>query len=416
MISGLLIILISLPWFSSDAEEAPEPAPEPKREFRVSEIQRKVREFRLLGDQFLSGDPDAYRKRQSVSKALSEELAVQPPEVWKRPPDVEALMLFVLFGGRAEPLLKAIDSGNLPDPWKEAARAISAYAERQLDLARSHFKNVTMTDLPESLRAPLKLVQGTLLAETQPEEAKALFESVRLLEPGTALEEAAMRQQALLLLKQEKIKEATLLIANYTRRYPRSVYWQQFQTVAVQALSEAPLGDELAIVKAIDTIPTVSGADRYRDFLAEASRQILEDGHFESARKIAEATMAVSQSGSQAWHRAKLYSLVAKALFEDPSSVRQELVALDRRSYRSDEQALIDAAIKITDRIIEGYTVESVAMSLSHSEDKPKLQTERAVAQKDKPETASVALPPALKDDIQKTLETATARLAKKGD
>jgi chemotaxis protein MotC len=411
-----LIVMISLPWVSSEAEVSADPLPQPKQEFKLSEIQRKVRAFRVIGDQFLTGEPEAYKKRQALSLVLSEELLSQPLETWKRVQDAEALMSFVLFGGRAEALDKALASGNLPEPLKDVAYGLSAYAGRRLDLARTHFENVDFLNMSDALRAPLKLVQGTLLAETKPDEALALFESVRLLQPGTALEEAAMRQQALVLIKKENIKEAVALIGSYTRRYPKSVYWQQFHTVAAEALSELPFSDVEALARELDNVPGETGANRFRDFLVETNRHLLEKGEFERAKRLADAILQASQIGSQAWHRAKLYSLVSRALFDDPSEVREEILMLDRKQYSDDERALIEASLGVTDKIIEGYKVDLSAASPANPTDLPLEKWEHAVGSKESPgtvpDTATIALPTDLKDDIEKTLAKATERLA----
>ncbi len=407
----LAVTLFLLPWFSSAETEPAEAEVPAEKAYAVSDSQAKIRAFRYLGDMFLHGDTSAYEQRKKILNTLGNDLAKSDGSVWSKPKDLEVLLLFVLFGGGAQPLKLALSHEKFPEQWKDLAQGLIAYADRQLDLARERLNEQDATSLPSTIRAPFMLIQGTLISATDSEKALGLFRRVRVMEPGTALEEAAMRQEVLVLLGKEKTKEAMSTLARYLRRYPKAVYWPQFSAVAAKsasALSDMSADDLVAVV---ESVPNTDGADRYRNFLLEMARNLLITGDFKRAGQLGESMIKIAEPGSQAWRRAKLYKLAAEVVSSDPDQVRQALLKLDVDDYGDDEKGLVRAAITIAEQIIRGYKDEG-----KPQRERPKLgmpvRMDASSKQGGDKDAPSALVPDELRARAKETLEKATSALS----
>lgn len=407
----LALALISLPWLSSDEEGAPSPDEGVAEGYSVSKLQRRIREFRQLGDRFLEGDEPAYARRQQLTRTLGSELSNTKNPVWSNKRELEALFQFVLFGGGSGPLRAALLHEEFPEEWRAFAEGLIAYSDRQLDLARDRLSEFDIARLPASIKAPFMLVKGTLISAKEPASALILFKMVRVMEPGTALEEAALRQEILVLLGKEQLSEALTALTVYLRRFPRTVYWPQFVNVAARAATQLNGEQSKEFIDAIAKIPNSIGAERYREFMLEVVRIHMTMGDFGRARKLAEEIVKVSEANSQAWHRAELYNLTSSVVGDEPEKARERLLALDIDAYSQGERDLVQAALKIADQVRGGYKHkdQDAANQTNQSEDK---SYSRREARRKRIESQTIAVPTELKKRIENALTDATSVLS----
>ena len=407
----IAIALFTLPWLSSDEVETPPPSEGLEETYAVSKVQRQIRAFRQLGDQFLAGDGKAYDARQKLTQSLGAELTKTERPAWSNCRELQALFQFVLFGGGSGPLRAALSHEEFPQEWRGLAEGLVAYSDRQLDLARERFADVDAGTLPATLKAPFMLVKGTLISSKEPADALKMFKLVRVMEPGTALEEAALRQEVLLLLSKDKLPDALKALAIYLRRFPLAVYWPQFVNVGARTTAQLAGDKSKDFIEVFDQIPNPNGANRYREFLLEVIRHQMTSGDFERAGKLAEEVVKKSDLNSQAWHRAKLYNLTSSVVGEEPEKVRERLMELDLDAYSSVERDLIQAALKIADQVRGGYK------NRSDEDDGQAVQLDdksysRREARRREIDRQSIAVPAELKERVQKALEDAKSALS----
>jgi len=360
----LILPLLSLPWLSgepADVPAAPGAAPPP---FAVGEIARKVRAFRLVGDRLLFGETAAYDARMAMARALASDFSAADPDVWADSDNAVALLQFVLFGGDVGPLRKALAAGKIAASLQPAALALLAYSERKIDLARAHFAEIDRSALADDVRHPLTLVEGTLSAEADPDRAIASFEEVRIAAPGTALEEAALRQHVLTLLrlgKEGQTGAGVRLLATYLRRYPTSIYGTQFVVLSADAAVRSGEIRVADLTAADASVSSAAGSERYRQFLADVSRAFLAAGEFAKSAELAAFVVEKAAEGSDAWRRADLYRHVVGASQPRPDASLAALGRLDPGRYSAEEQALITAAIAVARDILDGYVPKAGA-------------------------------------------------------
>lgn len=360
----LILPLLSLPWLSGESADVPAAPSAAETPFAVGEIASKLRAFRLVGDRLLFGDASAYEARMAMARTLASDFSAADPAVWADTNNAAALLQFVLFGGDVGPLRKTLASGKIAPSLQPAALALLAYSESKHDLARAHIGEIDRSALPDDVRHPMALVIGTLSAEAEPERAIASFEEVRIAAPGTALEEAALRQQVLTLLRlgtDGRTATGVRLLATYLRRYPGSIYWSQFAVLAAEAAARSGETTVADLTAADASVSSPAGSARYRQFLADIARAFLAAGDFAKSAELAAFVVAKAEEGSDAWRQADLYRHVVGASQPRPDASLAALNRLDPARYSPQEQALLTAAIRVAQDILRGYVPNPAA-------------------------------------------------------
>jgi chemotaxis protein MotC len=378
-------------------------ADEPVRVFTVVPIAAALREFVRRGDAALTGDTDVVHERQELGRTISEEFAAEPPSIWENQGNAAELLKFVLFGGPGGVLEKAIEQGVFPKQYETTARGLVAFSRRDLELARKYLTGDARDELPSDVRDPLALVRGTLISATDPEQAIRHFRHVQLVAPGTALEEAALRQHVMVLLRQKNIADAVTKIAVYLRRFPASIYWTQFAGTA--ATAAVRIGDlapsDLLSVSTEITVP--ARRSRYHEFLLEISKRLIGAGAFEKAAEISAHVAEKSVTNERHWHVAQLYKSVCAAVTASSGDALAQLRSLDASHFTSEEKALMSAGIEIGSDVQKGYRVAS---------GEPQSSTARQQAPAAEDVQAIRALPDDLDGKVNSALAAAREKLS----
>ncbi len=225
-----------------------------------------MRAFYLLQDRVAQGDSRVLQTQRRMMSFLGRLFASLPLKTWERPLNAEALALYLLNGGspvagravlermrKEEQAEKKPETGKtvegrteqegseegtpeqkasskkkgmpLPDGLLEGAMA---YASGRNVAAARWLRKVDDAGLSDVLRAQLLLVRASLLAGTDEAAALPLLDEVRLLRPGSLLEEVALRRAMILAGMAEDVQRFEHYAATYLRRFPRSVYVNDF--------------------------------------------------------------------------------------------------------------------------------------------------------------------------------------------
>lgn len=347
-------VLISLPWFSDSDNVPAEPVARP--ELAIRPISKLVRDFMRQGDAALSGQPKAIQDRQALAKRVAEVLAAQPASTWATEEGAMELMRFVLLGGSPQVLKRILDAGGLPQKFEQAANGIVAFSERQLDDAREFLTEDSGEPLPVEIEDALALIKGALLSAKDPERAIGYLRRTLLAAPGTALEEAALRQYAVILIRQGRIDQGIEKLQVYVRRYPHSIYWSQFCSVAATVLAESTKFDPAELAAIEEGAASSTGRDKLREFAVVVGKQLVLHGSFERASVVLKSVVGNLEPTSHLWPIAKRYLGLAEAVGSEPRMALNNLQAIDLTQLPADERALVQAGISIASDVLTGYS------------------------------------------------------------
>lgn len=346
--------LISLPWISDTGDVPAEPVARPQ--LVIGPISRLVRDFMRQGDAALSGQAKAIENRQALARRIAEIFAAEPAATWATEEGALELMRFVLLGGSPQVLKRAIEDGVLPRKFEQAANGLVAFSERRLDDARESLIEDAGEPLPVDIEDALALIKGALLSAKDPERAIGYLRRTQLAAPGTALEEAALRQYIIILFRQSRIDRGIEKLKVYVRRYPKSIYWSQFCSVAATVLAENTNFEPAEFSEMDDGAASSTSRDRLQEFSVFVGKQLVLYGSFDKASAVLKSVVGRLEPTSNLWRIAKRYLSLAEAVGSEPRVALKSLQGIDLIQLPADERALIRAGISIAHDVLTGYS------------------------------------------------------------
>ena len=201
----------------ADAEgaEATAPAVPPWPEVPAVEPDQQpyilMRALRAVQDQVAVGSTSAHEEQRRILRDLGSKLRGLPVQVWDDVRNVRSAVFFALSGGDPAVLKVIIDRTTTPHVERRLLRGALAYGEGRQRDALGLLQPLKARDLDPVLGGMVALIQGTLVARTNPKEAIQRLDEARLLAPGTLIEESALRQEILLVAREGELERFDLL-------------------------------------------------------------------------------------------------------------------------------------------------------------------------------------------------------------
>ena len=299
----------------------------PRRQSRrcASRISSFVRLQILAGSRSRAEICEAHNAQPALLKRLGEKFQEADPAVWKDPRNSRAAVTFLLE--RRDPqVVGALRSRKLLSIDEAILDGAMAYVEGRPDEARARLGGVNTRSLPAALGAEIALVQSALLAQNDLKATIERLDEVRLLMPGTLVEEAALRREIFLAGQVDDFDKFEALAVQYFRRYRHSIYAGNFRqrfalSVArfsfvqqadrfprlVAVLDHLDRGSQRALYLLIARTALVRGKIEMTDLAAERIVALTEDGKCRSRR--GRGSIAQRRAWSRTAHEQALLDL-----------------------------------------------------------------------------------------------------------
>lgn len=278
-----------------------------------------VRSLRAVQDQIAAGSGTAHEQQRQMMQDLGAQMSVLPVAVWDDVRNVRAAVFFVLSGGNPAVLNAVAERPKIPTVERRAIRGALAYGEGRVIDALGLLQKLDARSLDPLLGGIVALIQGTLIAKKDPVKAIHFLDEARLLSPGTLIEESALRQQILLLAREGNLERFDLLTAQYSRRFPNSLFAQSFRRQFFAGVARQNFKRASEWISRTETeLMKVPAAERVGLYLAIAE-EATKGGNVDIARYAAGKARELSQADSRSFQRAKLFegaALAATPYFE----------------------------------------------------------------------------------------------------
>jgi chemotaxis protein MotC len=301
-----------------------------------------VRSLQVLQDQIARGDLEAHNAQPALLKRIGESFLKVDAALWKEPRNARAAVTFLLSGG-APHVVASLRARNVLNIDEATVDGAIAYVEGRTDEAKAKLGHIKPRNLPATLGAEIALVQSALVAQDDPRAAIALLDDVRLMMPGTLVEEAALRREIFIVGQEDDFDKFEALAIRYFRRFRHSIYAGNFRqrfAISVARFSFAQRPDRFPrLVAVLDHLDRIS----QRGLYLLIARTALVRGKTEMAALAAERVDALSDDGSPERLRARLYRAAARVVTSGHNQAITELEKIDR-SKLSDRDAEIQAA------------------------------------------------------------------------
>jgi chemotaxis protein MotC len=313
---------------------------------QMREPYQMVRSLQMLQDQIARGDLDAHNSQPALLKRLGENFLKADAAVWKEPRNSRAAVTFLLSGGSPQ-VVASLRSRNVLNIDETIVDGAIAYVEGRTDEAKSKLANIKPRSLPAALGAEIALVQSALVAQDDLKVAIALLDEVRLMMPGTLVEEAALRREIFIVGQDDDFDKFEALAVRYFRRYRHSIYAGNFRqrfALSVARFSFVQRPDRFPrLVAVLDHLDRAS----QRALYLLIARTALVRGKTEMTVLAADRVFALSDDDSAERVRARLYRAAARVATSAHSTAITELEQIDKAKLSERDVELQTAALAI---------------------------------------------------------------------
>ncbi|SFL44188.1 chemotaxis protein MotC [Bradyrhizobium sp. NFR13] len=313
---------------------------------QMREPYQMVRSLQMLQDQIARGDLDAHNSQPALLKRLGENFLKADAAVWKEPRNSRAAVTFLLSGGSPQ-VVASLRSRNVLNIDEAIVDGAIAYVEGRTEEAKSKLANIKPRSLPAALGAEIALVQSALVAQDDLKVAIGLLDEVRLMMPGTLVEEAALRREIFIVGQDDDFDKFEALAVRYFRRYRHSIYAGNFRqrfALSVARFSFVQRPDRFPrLVAVLDHLDRAS----QRALYLLIARTALVRGKTEMTVLAADRVFVLSDDDSAERVRARLYRAAARVATSAHSAAIAELEQIDKAKLSERDVELQAAALAI---------------------------------------------------------------------
>ena len=310
-----------------------------------------VRRLQQLQDGIAEGDAIAQAAHAKAIEHTARLFVRAPLATWSDPRNARALVVYLFSGGSGPAIAEVVAPSALAQPYRALYMGALAYSLGDDETARSVLMPIDAKTLSTGVGGHLALVQATLCSDQDRAKAFALLDLARLLEPGTLIEEAALRKEMSLIGATGDLDKFGLLARRYLGAFGHSVYADNFrQLVAATAMKISTSDSDEAGLRLTRLAGTLDKADQRRLYLAIARAAVVA-GHFKMAALAAAAAGERSDPAGTDEARAMTYLGAATIVGDRYEFGRRTLekVVPDRLGIR--DRALRTSAVAVADLI-----------------------------------------------------------------
>ncbi len=322
---------------------------------RAAEIEaapyETIRSLQKLQDRMAGGDVVAQAAHARIIGAIATTFADAAPSTWSDKRNARALITYLFSGGSAPAIAAAIPASALPQAYRTLYAGALAYGGGDDEAAKASLMPIDARTLPSGLGGHLALLQATLAAAGDAPRAVSLLDLARLLEPGTLVEEAALRKEMSLIGAGGDLDKFALLTRRYLNAFGRSIYADNFrQLVAASATQLGGMDTAAAAAKLAKLTAGLEPRERRALYLAIAREAVIA-GHLKMAALASATAQGVAQGSDGETARAALYLGAATIAGPRYEAGIAALMAVAPRRLDAKDRALRASALALADVI-----------------------------------------------------------------
>jgi chemotaxis protein MotC len=311
-----------------------------------SPLTRAVREF--VGTQSAAAEGVVLSQADAMRQVLLELDKLNPESVSAE--ELDSLAVFVFSGGN-------------PTRVSQFLGKVSAHREKKRVLAGSIdfvLGNKTKAtkfldrEIPylhsNSLAARIYLAKSTITSDHDHDQQGKSLRLAASLGAGTLVEEASLRRLIGLSLTVRNVNLFSSISKRYTRRFPRSLYAEDFRKSFAKGVVEfAKGGSSLPVETLLAVFERLAPVER-ENLIVEIARKAVEIGQIELCKTLTEEPIGRLVISPTQIESLKIYHSACR-IFEDPAKARSAVVALDGPPLNAEDTKLKADVLRLADAI-----------------------------------------------------------------
>ena len=310
-----------------------------------------VRELQIFQDQAVLKSKNARAQQTDLIAKVAAQLTKFDASAWADRRNARAAVIYVLSGGDPRVLSKLLGSGAALGVDDQLVKGALAYGERRDTEATQLLDGVDIETLDRSVGGHVALVRALLVAKSDQRKAIALLDRARIIAPGTMVEEAALRRQAILAAKVGDLDAFEALSSQYFRRFASSIFERSFERqFAKEVVSKSYAADAKRLPKLEKLLRGLSEMQRRETCLAIAEEGIAV-ADVEIVRFAARLAGMDAKAQPLEAMRMLLFEAAAVVATPDHEQGRMALRLVDKSKLGAREEGLLYAATAVADEI-----------------------------------------------------------------
>jgi chemotaxis protein MotC len=339
---------------------------------------RNLRALQLVQDRMAGGNSKAVDAQRALLEQMMVSLQTRSGSAGLSEVDVTRILPMILLNGADPERIRGIlgESGiQSKEPFLLGALA---YAEGRVSEALVFFESVKPDHLSPLSRAQFYLTNGVMLAEIAPEKAVLNFTKAQLAAPGTLIEEAALRREALLVMT--KPERFLPLVRSYLHRFSNSPFASAFISQFAFSIGNLERAVQTQITVELDGLLAGAQSQDRQNFYSILARASLIGSNYALTDYATERALNEVKNPSQLLS-ARLYRASFDIAGVNYEEAAQELQSLTRAPLQATDREILAAAISVArelrrwpfDAVPEGGQIDPILPAL------PAVQAENSV-------------------------------------
>ena len=334
---------------------------------------KMVRTLEFVQDSIVNGDHAAMDMQRFLLTAIDERLRTAASSVFDDSRNIDAALIYAMSGGNPDTfaLLAARDVEGRFD--RRLIDALGAYFSGRPAAAADALKTAEPEYRNTAIGPYLTLVTANVIAREEPKAALTLFDWVRLLAPGTILEESALRRSISVASRAHLYAQGLDYAEAYARRFLHSPYAGQFASLFVSLVVDDEVkidqNEVLAILTGMDEV-------RRREVYLRIARQATIAGKTKLAEDAAGRAEKLANDDGATGVLADLYAGIASIPSSDIDGAIASIAAIPESSLSYRDRMLRHAAIAVGEAVVQpprSNGTRSIAVSGSRDNSPPSL-------------------------------------------
>ena len=310
-----------------------------------------MRGLQALQDRIALGDAQAQAAHAKAILRTARAFTTAKPAIWHDKRNARALVVYLFSGGDPSTIEDAIPLSVIAVEIRPLYEGALAYGRGDDAVARTRLMPIDPKTVASGLGGHLALIQATLSAADEPAKAIALLDVARLLEPGTLVEEAALRKEMSLIGASGDPEKFAFLARRYLSAFPRSIYAENFRQLVAKTVMQLGTNDTPeAAAKLGRLMSALDRGERRRLYLAIARESLL-SGRFTMATLAGGEAAKLSAKGDADEARANVYVGAATIIGSHYEAGLSELTQVPPNRLDGGDRALRASALAVADII-----------------------------------------------------------------
>jgi chemotaxis protein MotC len=316
------------------------------------QFRNATRTLERIQDATAAGDRAAVEIQSKLIVQMGTDLTNAKQSDLQDARNLRAVAIYLFSGGNPNIAERRLIPLKVDPENKALLDGALAYARGDKASAIKFLGNVDLASLPPTLAGRVALVKAILTSAEDLKAALLLLGAARAFVPGTLVEEGALRRCISFAGKLPDIGQLEHCASSYIRRFPKSIYWNDFEESFTLSLIE------MDYLKAGGTMPRLNFILKdlppagYRKILLMISQAAIGHGRHSLAISSAQTVRELSRAGTAEMARSNLYEGAIMIVGEGYESGKTKLEKIDKSLLAPSDRLLLEKALELTRQIV----------------------------------------------------------------